>query len=34
MKGSPLANSMTIMFVPARPGKRTLESDDDAEDRD
>jgi len=25
---------MTIMFVPARPGKRTLETDDDSEDRD
>jgi len=33
MKGSPLATYMTIMFVPARPGKRTLETDD-AEDRD
>ncbi len=33
MNGSSLANSMTIMFVPARPGKRTLETDD-AEDRD
>lgn len=31
MKGSPLANSMTIMFIPARPGKRTLETDDDAD---
>jgi hypothetical protein len=32
MNGSLLANSMTIMFIPARPGKRTLETDDDAED--
>jgi hypothetical protein len=34
MKGSSLANSMKIMFIPTRPGKRTLESDDDPEDRD
>lgn len=32
MKGSPLASFMTIMFIPARPGKRTLEADDDADD--
>lgn len=34
MKGSSPDNSMTIMFVPARPGKRTLETDDDSEDLD
>lgn len=32
MKGPLLANSMTIMFIPARPGKRTLEADTDPED--
>ncbi len=32
MKDSLLANFMMIMFIPARPGKRTLEADDDTED--
>jgi len=32
MKGSLTANFMTIMFVPARPSKRTLEADDDTDE--
>ncbi len=32
MRGVSPVSFMTIMFIPARPGKRTLEADDDAED--
>jgi hypothetical protein len=31
MNGLLSVNFMTIMFIPARPGKRTLEADDDAD---